>query len=474
MSLSLIEQFKVAGQGHVFKFWNELSETEQNNLIEQAGEIDLAEIEELNRTLVKGDGEAHVDYSDLTPAPYIPHPEEGGDSAVWSKAKALGEDALRAGRVAAFVVAGGQGTRLGYDKPKGLFPVSPIKQKSLFQVFAEKIQGAEKRYKSTIPWFIMTSNVNYDDTVSYFKENAFFGLSEEQVLFFKQGRMPAVDLNGKIMLSSKGEIAMSPDGHGGSLRALVRSGAAAKMTEKGIDILSYYQVDNPLIKIIDPTFIGFHIQSESGMSSKMIPKAYPEEKVGVFCTQDDKTVVIEYSDLPAAQTEAVDEKGKLKFIAGSIAIHIISRSFVEQMGGSGKSGAALPFHRADKKIPTVDDSGNPVKSDTPNGIKFEMFVFDALPFSEKTIVIETQRKMDFSPVKNAEGLDSPKTCREDQMKEFSCWLEAAGVVIEKDENGVPVYDLEISPRFAYDTESFLDAWNALSEKPALDAPLYLE
>ena len=475
MTEPLIQQFEQAGQGHVFAFWDELPEDDRASLLEQASEIDLEEVATLHRTLVAGSDGDHQDYSNLEPAPYIPHPDNGGNAGQWSEARNVGESALRSGSVAAFVVAGGQGTRLGYDKPKGLYPVTPIHQKSLFQVFAEKIRGAENTYETTIPWFIMTSHVNYQDTVDFFEANNYFGLKQEQVHFFRQGRMPAIDTDGKILLSSKSSIAMSPDGHGGSLRALVRSGATQIMEDNDIDVLSYFQVDNPLIKVIDPAFIGFHLQSQSGMSSKMIPKAYAAEKVGVFCNQNDKTVVIEYSDLPDEQTQATDEEGNLKFLSGSIAIHMLSRDFINQMGGAGddEDAPSLPFHRANKKIPTIDAAGNPVKPDEPNGIKFEMFVFDALPFSEKTVVIETQRSSDFSPVKNAEGLDSPQTCKEDQMKEFASWLAGVGVTVPTDENGVPLQSIEVSPLFGYDAPSFAASWNQLAEKPDLSQAIDL-
>jgi len=473
MKHSLIHKFEQAGQGQVFQFWDQLDIAQQEKLLSEASEIDLSEIDRLVDSLVHGSDNDHADFSDLQPAPYVAHPADGGDAETWAKARTDGEEALRAGRVAAFVVAGGQGTRLGYNGPKGTFPVSPIKQKTLFQIFAEKILAANQAYDTNIPWFIMTSHANHEATEKFFQNNDYFGLAAADVYLFRQGRMPAVDKDGKILLADTGSIAMSPDGHGGSLRALVRSGATATMEERGIDIISYFQVDNPLIKVIDPTFIGFHIQAEAAMSSKMLPKAYPEEKVGVFCTQRGKNLVIEYSDMPEELMHAKDENGQLQFIAGSIAIHILSRAFVEQMGGSDAS-LSLPFHRADKKIPTVDESGNPVKPEQPNGVKFEMFVFDALPYANKIITIETRRNDDFSPVKNAEGLDSPETCRNDQQKEFVRWFAAAGVEVPVDEQGLPLQALEVSPLFAYDEPGFVAHWNSLDDKPGFDAPLYLE
>lgn len=468
----LIASFQQAGQGHVFAFFDRLSADEQRQLLEQAAEVDLAEIAELKRTLIDGAGAGAIDVSGLEPAPYELRPENGGDAKAWAAAVAAGEEALRAGRVAAFTVAGGQGTRLGYDGPKGTFPVTPVRQKTLFQVFAEKLLAAGRRYGRPIPWFIMTSHQNHAATETFFRENRFFGLGEDRVMFFRQGRMPAVDRDGKILLESTSSIAMSPDGHGGSLRALDRSGALDRMAAAGIDTISYFQVDNPLVRAIDPAFIGWHLIRRSEMSSKMVPKAYPEEKLGHFCIHDGKLVVVEYSDLPMELQRQVDPTtGRLRFLAGSIAIHIIDREFVRRLA---KSGSGLPFHRADKKIATIDAAGNPVKPDKPNGIKFEMFVFDALPFANAPLVIETRREDDFSPVKNAEGVDSPATCRADQLRQFARWANSNGAGIPVDDSGLPGPVFEVSPLFGYDEVSFAESWNARQPKPTIGDGTVLE
>lgn len=462
----MITAFQQAGQGHVFAHFDGLSSAQQAELLADAAEIDLAEVAELNRTLVQKNAAAGVDLSDLVPAPYHPLPKNGGDAAAWTEAKTLGETALRAGRVAAFVVAGGQGTRLGYDGPKGTYPVTPVLKKSLFQVFADKIRAAGVRYGKPLHWFIMTSHINHAATEAFFKENAFFGLAATHVHFFRQGRMPAVGFDGNILLEEKHRIAMSPDGHGGSLRALHRSGAVDLMQREGIDILSYYQVDNPLVRFIDPAFVGWHLKTRSEMSSKMVPKAYAGEKVGHFCTQRGQTVVIEYSDLPKAMQEETDAAGKLRFVAGSIAIHLLDREFIRRMATGSE---ALPFHRADKKIPCLDAAGNPVKPEKANGVKFEMFVFDALPFAKNPVIIETDRADDFSPVKNAEGLDSPKTCADDQLRQFVRWANAHGASVPTDATGLPPFAFEVSPTFGYDEDSFAAAWAARSPRPAIVA-----
>ena len=469
---SLIEAYQRAGQGHVFAFHAGLDAAAQQRLLEEAAEVDLAEVDHLTRTLLKK-GTATVDLEGLEPAPYEPLPENGGRAADWAQAKVAGEAALRAGRVAIFTVAGGQGTRLGYDGPKGTFPVTPLKKKPLFQVFAEKIRAAGLRYGKPLHWFIMTSHANHVATETFFKENRYFGLEAGRVHFFRQGRMPAVNADGKIMLETKGSLALSPDGHGGSLRALARSGSLDLMQREGVDTLSYFQVDNPLVRCVDPTFIGFHLQRGSEMSSKMIPKAYPEEKVGMFCTQRGKRVVIEYSDLPIERQREVGQNGRLRFLAGSIGIHVLDREFIRRMAAGGE-GVALPFHRADKKIATVDAQGNPVKPEKPNGVKFEMFVFDALPFAKNPVVIETRREDDFSPVKNAEGVDSPKTCREDQLRQFTRWLRGNGAAVPTDASGLPSATIEVSPLFGYDEDSFADSWRKLSPKPVVKEGLYLE
>ncbi|HEY4299339.1 MAG TPA: UDPGP type 1 family protein [Candidatus Didemnitutus sp.] len=470
---TLIGNFRRAGQGQVFAFWERLSPSERETLCAQAAEVDLAEVGRLYRTLVAAGTGGSISLEGIRPAPFIKLPGRGGAAADWEQARAAGEDALRAGRVAAFTVAGGQGTRLGYDGPKGTFEVTPVRRKTLFQVFAEKITAAGKRHGKPLHWFIMTSHANHEQTEGFFKEHRFFGFDPGRVHFFRQGRMPAVDLEGRIMLETTSTLALSPDGHGGSLRALHRSGALDLMQSEGIDALSYFQVDNPLVRCIDPAFIGFHLQHRSEMASKMVPKSGPGEKVGHFCLIQDRLNVVEYSDMPAALQQQRNADGSLLYEAGSIAIHIIDREFARRMAAGGE-GVALPFHRANKKIATVDANGAAVRPDKANGVKFELFVFDALPFARNTIVVETARADDFSPVKNADGADSPQTCRDDQLRQFARWLRAAGAAVETDATGRPAAAIEVSPLFGDDERSFAESWRKLAPKPAIRDGLYLE
>jgi UDP-N-acetylglucosamine/UDP-N-acetylgalactosamine diphosphorylase len=349
--------------------------------------------------------------------------------------------------------------------------VTPVRHHSLFQVFAEKILAAGRRHGRPLHWFIMTSHQNHEATLSYLEENRHFGLERGRVHLFRQGRMPAVDFSGKIMLETPGSLALSPDGHGGSLRALDRSGALDLMASEGIDTLSYFQVDNPLVRCVDPEFIGWHLTRGSEMTSKTVRKAYPEEKLGHFCMRRGRLVVIEYSDLPVEfQREKDPRTGELRYGAGSIAIHILDREFVRRMAsGAGE----LPFHRADKKIATVDAKGAAVRPDKANGVKFELFVFDALPSARRPLVIETARADDFSPVKNAEGVDSPATCLADQLRQFTRWLHGVGAAVPTDATGLPGFNLEVSPLFGYDGDTFAESWARLSEKPEIADGLFL-
>lgn len=448
----LRRKFADAGQDQVFRFWEELDGSGREQLLGQLQSIDLEEVQTLVESLVLSEPSPPEDLSAVEPPSLTALPGKGGDERAWQEARAAGEEALRAGRVAAFTVAGGQGTRLGFDGPKGTFPLTPVRRASLFQIFAEKILSARETYGTELPWWIMTSPANHAATVAFFEEHGFFGLGSGDVHFFPQGMLPAVDFEGKLLLESPSSLALSPDGHGGSLRALVRSGATAAMAERGIDTISYFQVDNPLENTVDPAFLGFHLGGGSEMSSKMVPKTDPEEKVGIFVRQGDRLRVLEYSDLPVEWMQRRDPDGSLRFRAGNIAIHALDRAFVERMGGKG---GELPVHRAVKKIAVADSAGRTVKPEEPNGIKFEMFVFDALPGAGNPVLLETSRAENFSPVKNAEGRDSPRTAREDLLRQYARWLRAAGTEVPVTEDGLPTVRFEISPLRGFEEHAFL-------------------
>ena len=334
--------------------------------------------------------------------------------------------------MAAFLVAGGQGTRLGFDGPKGAYEIGPVTRRTLFQLHAEKIAALSRRAGKTVPWYIMTSESNHNATVAYFREHAFHGLREDSVRFFRQDMLPAVDRAGKFLLETKSRVFTSPNGHGGSLKALRDSGALADMKERGIDVIFYFQVDNPLVEICDPVFLGRHLEARADMSSKVVRKSSWKEKVGVMGLLGGKLAVIEYSDLPEAAARAVLPDGSLEYWAGSIAIHVLSADFVDRLT---RGGFHLPYHRAEKAIPHVDASGREVKPSEKNGIKFETFVFNALAEARNSVTMEVLREEEFSPVKNAEGEDSPATSRRDLTALYLRWLEENGASIERDQGG---------------------------------------
>lgn len=442
---NIIDRVREAGQAHVFKFWEELDAAGQQRLLQQLGEIDFDLLSRLKRDFI--DAEDKQLDAVLEPANFIPVPETPEQQANHKTARDIGEEALRAGHVAAFLVAGGQGTRLGFAGPKGKFPISPIRQKSLFQLHAEKILALSRKYGVTIPWYIMTSEANHKETVAFFEEHGYFGLKAQDVMFFRQDMIPALDSKGRLFLDKKDHIFKNPNGHGGALSALKNSGALDDMKQRGIDIVFYFQVDNVLIKMCDPIFIGYHLRDDAQMSAKVVQKTDPAEKVGVIGYINGNLGVIEYSDLPEEQQNARNPDGTLKFRGGSIAIHVFDVDFIEQ---ENTGGLRLPWHVAHKKIPYLDDQGNLVEPDAPNGYKFETFVFDALGDAERAVFLEVSRKEEFSPVKNAEGTDSPETARSDQIDLFANWLGEAGIEVPRDINNHVQGKIEISPLYALD------------------------
>ena len=432
-------------QGHLLAFWGQLDPARQRDLLEQIKSLDLEKIDEWAEDFAMNPSALEIP-SEFTPAEaYWAEPADEAQRGKYAEARELGKELISGGKVAAFVVAGGQGTRLGFDGPKGNFPISPVKNKTLFQLFAETIAAVSKKYQAVCPWYIMTSPLNYEVTKQIFRSNDYYGLNESDVFIFEQGTLPNFDFEGRILLADKSKIACSPDGHGGSLKALYDSGAIEDMKKRGVEFISYFQVDNPLINIFDPLFIGLHALDKGEMSSKALIKTGSMEKLGNFCLVDGKVTVIEYSDMPDELAEKRNEDGSLVFELGSIAIHIISRGFVEKLNSKGFS---LPLHRAVKKIPYVDGEGNFVEPTEPNGVKLESFVFDALPLASKSIILETVRSEEFGPVKNATGVDSAESSRQMIIARDACWLESAGVAVPRNADGSVDCAIEIAPSFA--------------------------
>lgn len=455
--LSSIRQMLSAhGQEHLLTFHDELPRHRQRALLDQIAAIDFTALEELIVRYVRSREQTELP-KDLQPAPYYASGFNYPGNFDTAKYRTIGEDLIRQRRIAAFTVAGGQGTRLGWNGPKGTYPATVVTGKPLFRVFAEQILASQRKYGMTIPWYIMTSPANDADTRAFFSDNNHFNLPSpnRNIFFFPQGTLPSIDAaTGNLLLAVKDELALNPDGHGGSIKALRESGAIDDMLSRGIEHISYFQVDNPQVRCVDPLFIGLHAaapDSSAEMSSKMVAKASAEESVGVFCRSGgggrggDKTMVIEYSDLPPELARQTDEHGRLRFNAGSIAVHVIGVKFVQRLTADAHH-FALPYHRADKKVPHIDlRSGALVEPTSPNAVKLEAFVFDALPLAESSIVMETQRVEEFAPIKNATGADSPASSHQLQSDRAGLWLERRGVKVPRDSAGHVAARIEISP-----------------------------
>ena len=450
-SEQLLKLVRGAGQEHVLRYWDNLTENSRRQLLHQVSLIDFTLMGRLHQQYIlkKNTGAA----AKLEPAEIVTlvrqraHPEEVG------RMKARGEEVLRAGKIAAVLVAGGQATRLGFDRPKGAYPVGPVSKKSLFQLHAEKLLATARRYRTTIPWYIMISDTNAGETRAFFEENKFFGYAPQDLIFFEQEMIPALDENGKLILDASDHIFVNPNGHGGTLTALEKSGAFADMRRRGIEEVFYFQVDNVLLKMCDSLFLGYHLAANAEMSAKVCSKRDPHEKVGVIgkVQQNGKSrlQVIEYSDMSRADKEARHADGTFKYNAGSIAIHLFKTDFIER---EVRDGMKLPWHVAHKQIPYLGDNGQLVQPATPNGYKFEMFVFDALSDAANVVVLEVERREEFSPVKNAAGEDSPQTAQADWCALHAEWLAQAGAVISRDAAGQPTARVEVSPLFALDAD----------------------
>lgn len=440
----IVQSLASANQSHVLRFWDDISDAGRTQLISQLESIDF----ELLEKLIAG-ADSKPDFAALA-ARALPPPAVriNGTGAAWSPddARRAGQKAIAAGRLGVVIVAGGQGTRLGFDSPKGMFPIGPLSGRTLFEFFADSLTALGAHYSIRIPLYLMTSPLTHKETVEYWEQNDYLGLSREDVIIFCQGTMPAVDAaTGKLLLASKDSLSLSPDGHGGTVRALKVSGCFDDAQKRGVDLLSYIQVDNPLVNLCDVDFIGHHLMSGSEMTTQVVRKRYAEEKVGNVVMADGALRIIEYSDLPDDAAQQRDEKGELKLWAGNIAVHMIDLPFLRR---ASSSVDALPFHRANKVTPYVDERGIVVKPESPNSIKFERFIFDLLPSAENAFVVETDANDSFAPVKNADGAahDTPEQAKAAICRLHRKWLRQAGVNVADD------VMVEVNPRFALDAE----------------------
>jgi UDP-N-acetylglucosamine/UDP-N-acetylgalactosamine diphosphorylase len=453
-------------QLHLLAHWERLSGDQRARLTDQIAGVDFDEL----KGLVRGEKKSE-DWGALAARAVSPPAVRLGKPATFegksydvTAARRRGEEALRAGQVGALLVAGGQGTRLGFDHPKGMYSIGPVSGASLFQILLEKLIAVGRRYGVRIPLFLMTSPATHDETLAYLAEHDRFGLAAEDLIVFCQGTMPAVDeKTGRLLMAGPSELALSPDGHGGMLSALGKSAAPELIKDRGLKQIFYFQVDNPLVKVCDPEFLGFHLLSGSQVSTQVVAKRDPAEKVGVLADIDGRTQIIEYSDLPAKEAERRAADGSLELWAGNIAVHVFDVDFLTR---TASTAGGLPFHTARKKVPYVDANGKLIEPAETNALKFEKFIFDLLPAAERTLVVEVAAADAFAPVKNAPGskTDSPDTSRAAMIAQHAGWLRAAGAKVTE---GTPV---ELSPLWALDEA---DARSRVKPGLVVDRPTYL-
>ena len=442
----LSQKLRAHGQEHLLQFWQELSIEEQESLAAEILSIDFEQIQQLHNGFLNPTKTEDVDVSRVEE----PQSVKPGESTRISQeaARAVGEAALKTGLVGVVIVAGGQGSRLGFEHPKGMYPIGPASDATLFQILIEKIRATSQRYETRIPLYLMTSPATHGETVEFLNANDNFGLAGEDLHIFCQGTMPAVNMQtGQLVLKEKNALFFSPNGHGGMLEALDTSGCLADMQTRGVEHLFYCQIDNSLIECIRPEFVGYHILSNSELTTQVIRKQSPSEKVGNVVSVDGKVQMIEYSDLPEELASARNDDGSLKVWAGNIAVHAFSVSFLERVAGQAD---ALPFHLAQKKVPYFDAAGETVKPTEPNAVKFERFIFDLMPLAQRALVVEADRESVYAPLKNAEGTESAEWVREKISSLHTQWLAEAGIEVE------PGSTVEISPLYANSAEELAE------------------
>ena len=324
----------------------------------------------------------------------------------YEKYKAIGEKKIKEGKLAVVTMAGGQGTRLGHSGPKGTYDLGLDTHKSIFEIFTDTLNEARKKYEVDIPWYIMTSEENNKPTVEFFKQHNFFGYPEKCVTFFKQGKLPMLSTDGKILIDENGKIKEAADGHGGIFQSMLRDGVIYDMKARGIEWVFIGGVDNVLVKPVDAVLIGLAEDKNVLAAGKSLVKANPQEKVGVFCKRNGKPSVIEYSEITPEMAAETNEKGELKYGESHILCNLFNIKAIEKI-----SQMNLPYHIAFKKAKYIDNDGNLVVPDKPNAYKFESFLFDAFESLDDLAIMRVKREEEFAPVKNAEGVDSPETAR---------------------------------------------------------------
>ncbi|CAG8583838.1 11123_t:CDS:2 [Dentiscutata erythropus] len=460
---SLKARYTVAGQEHLFTFYENLTPEEQTALFNQLNKLDIERVNQIFKKAVSSSGNS----SDTKKQNLETLPDDVFDSVLdanedkikeWEK---LGFDMISQNKVAVILMAGGQGTRLGSSAPKGCYDIHLPSGKSLFQLQAERILRLQKvaqdftncKNDVIISWYIMTSGPTRSATESFFKQNNYFGLKEENVIFFEQGTLPALTYEGKVFMDTKSSLAVAPDGNGGMYAALRKEKVLESMKSRNICYAHAYCVDNCLVRVADPIFVGYCISKNADCGAKVVRKIDPHESVGVIALRDGKFNVVEYSEIEPAVAEQRKLNGQLTFGAANIANHFYSVDFLDRVESFESE---LEYHIANKKIKHIDiNTGELIAPSKPNGMKLELFVFDVFPFTERMAVLEVERKEEFSPLKNGPGTasDNPETSRRDIINQHVRYVEKAGGTVTPGDGDSPGnLTFEISPLVSYSGE----------------------
>jgi len=453
---SLLKQY---GQEHLVQFWDELSMEQREQLFTEINGINFEQVR-CNFNKVRSEMGTVQKQVDTMIKP-IPSEAKGSLENIEQieNYEAEGLRSIARNEVAVLLLASGQGTRLGVSYPKGMYSVGLLSNKSLYQIQAERLlkikKLADEKFstevaksgQTSIPWYIMAS----EQTQKYFETNNYFGLDKKNVNFFEQYQLPCLTNDGKIILDQKYKISKAPDGNGGLYRALYQKGILDDMKTKGVKYVHIYCVDNILVKMADPVFIGFCLSKNADCAAKVVKKVEPEEKVGVICKVEDQYQVVEYSEISEQTRNMRDTNGELTYNAGNICNHFMT---VEFLSGIFQREKQMPYHVAEKKIPFIDESGQRILPKSNNGIKLEKFVFDVFSFSERFAIWEVPRDQEFSPLKNSDEAkkDCPSTCRADLYAQHYTWLKNAGAMFDHKMDQVGKVLFEVSPLVSYNGE----------------------
>ena len=398
-----LKKLEKYGQEQVLSRYEFLDDERKEKIINQIKHIDFDQTVELlniaKKSIKKPDEKIesieYVDKSKLSKEEYNKYYE-------------IGKKQIESGKYAVVTMAGGQGTRLGYVAPKGTFKIGGGVEKSLFEALSDTIEEEREKYNTNIPWYIMTSRENNNATEKFFEKNDFFGLPYEDVKFFKQGELPMLDTNGKLMLDETGLIKLAADGHGGVFESLVKSGYLDDMKSRGIEWIFISGVDNVLAGLVDPIAVGLAITEGTIATGKSVVKRSPSENVGVFCKKNGKPSVIEYTEITEEMANALDNNGELLYGESHILLNLFNIKSLENIAQN-----KLPYHKAFKKAKYMDtETGEIIKPEKPNAYKYEAFIFDAFESLDSMSILRVKREDEFAPLKNADGEDSPDTARE--------------------------------------------------------------